>query len=113
MLRHRLVAILLGATALLGATGAFVHAQDGAASSQQARISDATATALLAEVRGLRADLATTMRSSMRLELIVARLQVEDLRTTPATQGRIAERQRIERDLTAELNEVERALSQR
>ena len=98
---------------LLGATTAFVHAQNSATSAERPNVSEAAATALLAEVRGLRADLAATTRSSMHLELILARLQVEGLRSTAPNQGRIAERQRLERDLTAQLDELERALSQR
>jgi hypothetical protein len=114
MLRRRVqLVILMGATALVGGATALLQGQIGVPSTPRTEISETAARELLAEVRGLRADLDATARSNMRLQLVVARLQVESLRRTSPGQGRMAERQRVERDLITQLEELQRTFSLR
>jgi hypothetical protein len=66
---------LIGVTVICAAFGTFALAQSPAARQAPASLDD-----LLAEIKGLRADLAQSSSATIKTQLLVARLQVEEQR---------------------------------
>ena len=114
MTTHRLV--LAGVLVSLGAVTPALLAQNRAVPQTSAVPTD-TSAALLAEVRALRADLAQTSRVSLRAQLLVARVQLQEQRIIyfdrkrAETSARLAAASERARTTAADLAQLEEHLS--
>jgi hypothetical protein len=121
MTLKRTVKVVLGGLAGTAVVWA-VMARDPRVSAQQRQASEPARTdvnaALLAEVRGLRADLARTNQASLRAQLLVARVQLQEQRIIyfdrrrADVASRVAEAAEKTRQANAELQGTEERLRQ-